>query len=85
MTSTKIGNNQVRAGNLGPTIDEFGAARPIAANGEAEATVQCPAGTRVLSGGGTTDDVVRVFGVASAPLPPNGWSWVARNTDPERS
>ena len=42
-------------------------------------SVQCPAGTQVLSGGGGANSFL-VFGVESFQSG-NGWIWVARNTE----
>ena len=49
------------------------------ANGNGTVSVQCPAGTQVLSGGGGASSFL-VFGVESFQSG-NGWIWVARNTE----
>ncbi len=77
VTSAKIVDGSVRAGEVGPTqlVSNTG---PIAANGTAGIAVQCPAGTQILSGGGTTS----IFGVhlVSTFQSGNGWIVAYQNT-----
>ncbi len=78
VTSTKIGAGQVRGGNLGGTTQVVSANVNIAANpGTATAVAVCPAGSKLLSGGGGTNsiDVVSVESFQAG----NGWLWFARN------
>jgi hypothetical protein len=78
VSSTKIGAGQVRGGNLGGTTQVVSANVNIAANpGTASAVAACPAGSKVLSGGGGTNSV-DVVGVESFQAG-NGWLWFARN------
>ncbi len=88
VTSAKVADNSlsqddladlsVRAGEFGNTQVVSGAAVPIAANGNAVASVACPAGTQVISGGGTPSN----FGVfmVSSFQSGNGWIVAYRNT-----
>ncbi len=79
VTSTKIGPGQVRAGNLASATQSVSASVPIAATSGGFTTVTCPAGTRVLSGGGGTNSFL-VDGVESFQNG-NGWLWAAFNRD----
>ena len=71
VTTAKIADNAVRAGALGPTQLVVGTSVAIPANGNATAGVACPAGTQVVSGGGTTSSFL-VFTVSSFQSG-NGW------------
>lgn len=78
VSSTKIADGEVKAADLNTTQQVVSASVAIAANpGTATAIASCPAGTRVLSGGGGTNsiDVVGVESFQSG----NGWLWFARN------
>jgi hypothetical protein len=75
--TTKIGAGQVRAGNLASTTQVFSAPVAIAAGGNAVAVATCPAGTRVLSGGGNGGNV-NTHPFASFQSG-NGWLWAAHN------
>jgi hypothetical protein len=71
VTTAKIADAAVRAGALGPTQVAVGTSVAIPANGNATASVACPAGTQVVSGGGTTNSFL-VFMVSSFQSG-NGW------------
>ena len=71
VSTGKIADAAVRAGALGPTQLVVGTSVAIPANGNATAGVACPAGTQVVSGGGTTSSFL-VFGVSSFQSG-NGW------------
>lgn len=78
VTSSKIGDGEVKAADLNSTQQVVSASVAIAANpGTATAIASCPAGTRVLSGGGGTNSI-DVVGVESFQAG-NGWLWFARN------
>ena len=63
----------------GGTTQVVSASTSVAGPGNGTVSVQCPAGTQVLSGGGGANSFL-VFGVESFQSG-NGWIWVARNTD----
>lgn len=71
LTQDDLADQSVRAAEFGPTQTAVGSAAPIAANGNASASVACPADTQVISGGGTTSS----FGVflVSSFQSGNGW------------
>ena len=71
VSTAKIADAAVRAGALGPTQLAVGTSVAIPANGNAQASVACPAGTQVVSGGGTTSSFL-VFTVSSFQSG-NGW------------
>lgn len=77
VTGVKIVDDSVRAADLGPTTLATSNAG-IAANGTAQVAVACPAGTQVLSGGGTATS----FGVhlVSSFQTGNGWIVAYQNT-----
>lgn len=78
VSNAKLQDDSVRAGELGGTQLAVNSAVPIAANGTAQAVAACPAGTQVLSGGGTTSS----FGVhlVSSFQAGNGWIVAYQNT-----
>lgn len=71
LTQADLADLSVRAGEFGTTQLAVGTATAIAANGNAAAAVACPAGTQVISGGGTPSS----FGVfmVSSLQSGNGW------------
>ncbi len=77
VTSAKIVDGSVRAGEFGPTTLVSNNAG-IAANGTASVAIVCPAGTQILSGGGTASS----FGVhmVSSFQSGNGWIVAYQNT-----
>jgi hypothetical protein len=77
VTSAKIGAAQVRASELGPTQLAINTVN-VAANGNGVAAVACPAGTAVVSGGGTASS----FGVhmVTSFRSGNGWIVAYQNT-----
>jgi hypothetical protein len=77
--SAKIADSSVTASELGSTQQVVSATTSVAGPGNGTVSVQCPAGTQVLSGGGGANSFL-VFGVESFQSG-NGWLWVARNTD----
>ena len=77
--SAKIADSSVTASELGGTTQVVSAPVSVAGQGNGTVSVQCPAGTQVLSGGGGANSFL-VFGVESFQSG-NGWIWVARNTD----
>lgn len=79
VTTGKIADDAVKAGALGSTTQAVGANVAIPANGTATATVVCPAGSQVLSGGGGSNNSL-VFMVESFQSG-NGWLVFSRNTD----
>ncbi len=78
VTSAKIADSAVKARELGPTQLVTNTIA-IAATGNATTSVACPAGTQVVSGGGTTNSFL-VFNVSSFQSG-NGWIVAYRNTD----
>ena len=76
--SSEIAAAGVKADELGPSQLAVSANVAIAANGTAVAAVACPAGTQVLSGGGTTSN----FGVhlVTSFQAGNGWIVAYQNT-----
>ena len=54
ITSAKIADDAVKAGELGPTQVVTSNGAGVANNTTGTVTVQCPAGTQMLSGGGNT-------------------------------
>jgi hypothetical protein len=80
VSTTKLADESVTAAKLGGTQQVVTSpAVQVAGPGNGTATVTCPAGTQVLSGGGGANSFL-VFGVESFQSG-NGWLWVARNTD----
>ena len=79
VTSAKIAANSVRASELGTTQLAVSAAVNVNANGNGVAAVACPAGTRVLSGGGTTSSFLTHM--VTSFQSGNGWIVAYRNTD----
>jgi hypothetical protein len=79
VTSTKISTSAVRAREVGATTQVVGTNVAVASNGSATATVACPAGSQVLSGGGGSSSSL-VFMVESFQQG-NGWLVFSRNTD----
>jgi hypothetical protein len=77
VTSPKIATDAVRAAQLAATGQVTNNAG-IAANGNASVSVQCPAGTQVINGGGTATS----FGVhmVSTFQTGNGWIVAYQNT-----
>ncbi|MEZ5186521.1 MAG: hypothetical protein R2720_12305 [Candidatus Nanopelagicales bacterium] len=78
VTSAKIADAAVRARELGPTQIVTNTVA-IAANANATTSVACPAGTQVVSGGGTTSSFL-VFNVSSFQSG-NGWIVAYHSTD----
>jgi hypothetical protein len=76
----KIRGGAVTASRLAATTQVVSADVTIPANGTTTASVACPAGTRVLGGGGGSRST-SVFNLRSTQNG-NGWQWIARNTDP---
>jgi len=70
VTSPKIATDAVRAGQLAATQQVTNTVG-IAGNGNAAVSVQCPAGTQVINGGGTTS-AFTVFMVTTFQTG-NGW------------
>ncbi len=79
VSTTKIGNGEVRAADLANTTQSVSASAAIVANGNNSVVVTCPAGTRVLSGGGGANSFL-VANVESFQAG-NGWIGVAHNYD----
>jgi hypothetical protein len=77
--NAKLADDSVSASKLGGTQQVVGAAVQVNGPGNGTASVTCPAGTQVLSGGGGASSFL-VFGVESFQSG-NGWLWVARNSD----
>jgi len=77
VTSAKLTENSVKARELGPTVLATNVAN-LAANGTGQVSVACPAGTQVISGGGTASS----FGVhmVSSFQSGNGWIVAYQNT-----
>lgn len=77
VTSTKIANGQVRAADLGPTIVVTKQSGTIPDNDNGTVDAPCPAGSKVISGGGEPS----VFGVQMVTSIPkdNGWRYQGRN------
>jgi hypothetical protein len=77
VSTAQLAPSSVRAGNLGPTQQVVSPAVGIAAGGFSTAFVNCPAGTRVLNGGGTagTANVLMQSSFESG----NGWLVAYRN------
>jgi len=77
VTSVKLTENSVKARELGPTVLATNTAN-LAANGTGSVAVVCPAGTQVISGGGTASS----FGVhmVSTFQSGNGWIVAYQNT-----
>jgi hypothetical protein len=75
--SSKIGDEQVKAAELGKTTQVTGAAITVAGGAVGAATVSCPAGSQVLSGGGATNNTLTppLDSVQSG----NGWLWFVKN------
>ncbi len=77
VNAAKIAEDAVQASELGTTQVAVGAATPIANNDNGFVSVACPAGTQVLSGGGTTSSYqVRMV---SSYQSGNGWIVAYRN------
>jgi hypothetical protein len=76
--SSELQAGSVRASELG-TIIQVSNSTPIAANTSGSVSVQCPAGTTVISGGGQPDN----FGVemTSTLRSGNGWLYQAKNNN----
>ncbi len=76
--SSEIQAGAIRASELG-TIIQVSNSTPIAANSSGSVSVQCPAGTTVISGGGQPDN----FGVemTSTLRSGNGWLYQAKNNN----
>jgi hypothetical protein len=76
--SSELQAGSVRASDLG-TIIQVSNSTPIAANTSGSVSVQCPAGTTVISGGGQPDN----FGVemTSTLRSGNGWLYQAKNNN----
>jgi hypothetical protein len=77
--NANLANESVSASKLGPTQQAVGASVQVNGPGNGTASVTCPAGTQMLSGGGGATSFL-VFGVESFQQG-NTWIWVARNTD----
>lgn len=84
-SAASIPAGSVRAGNLGPivTVSDTGSA-PAPLGSIGTATVQCPAGSTLLSGGGESSDVL-LYTTLNRKSGDNGWRYDAVNqsTDPE--
>lgn len=78
VTKPKIADTAVGAGALGDTTQTVSASATILANNNAFTSVQCPAGSQVLSGGGGASSF-GVFSVESFQSG-NGWLWAAHNS-----
>ncbi len=78
VTKPKIADTAVGAGALGNTTQTVSASATILANNNAFTSVQCPAGSQVLSGGGGASSF-GVFSVESFQSG-NGWLWAAHNS-----
>jgi hypothetical protein len=72
VTQGKIGSAAVHADELGGTQLAVSPNVNVAANGNGVAAVACPAGTQVLSGGGTTSS----FGVRMVTSFQSGNGWI---------
>jgi hypothetical protein len=76
--SSEIQAGAIRSSELGPII-QVSNSTPIAATSNGSVSVQCPAGTTVISGGGQPDN----FGVemTSTLRSGNGWLYQAKNNN----
>jgi hypothetical protein len=71
VTSGKIQDGQVRAADLGAIVEATGKGMPIEENLTGTAEVECPAGTKVVSGGFDTSP--KSGGASSSKRAGNGW------------
>lgn len=76
VTAPKLGNGAVTAPKLGTIIAVESDPVPVPPTGMGQATVICPSGTRVISGGGVTQQAAVLFKTARAA---NGWQVFAQN------
>lgn len=77
VTKPKIADTAVGAAALGNTTQTVSASATVLANNNGFTSVQCPAGSQVLSGGGGASSF-GVFAVESFQSG-NGWLWAAHN------